>query len=213
MTSDSAAMRSAAAITWVPLIVIGVLVAACGGLLLAAPGATVTMLTVVVALWLVVTGIGRLGLGLAMAVWPTGRRALTALTGALLTVAGVAALVDISGSKTILGWAIGIGLLIGAAGDAAVLFSGRAQRSRTALVVLALAQLVLAVVFLLEPAAGLAGIAIALGATLVAVGVLAVIGGLVVRSRVHRFLDRMTGPGGGPGTDGSGPDVIEGTIL
>lgn len=211
MTSETAAMRSAAAITWVPLIAIGALVVGCGALLLAAPGATVTMLTVVIALWLVVTGVGRLGLGLAMAVWPAGRRALTALTGALLAVAGVAALVDLSGSKTILGWAIGIGLLIGAVGDAAVLVSGRAQRSRAALVVLAVAQLVLGVVFLLEPAAGLAGIAVGFGAALAAVGVVAVIGGLVVRSRVNRFVDRMTG--GGPRDDGPGPDVIEGTIL
>jgi uncharacterized membrane protein HdeD (DUF308 family) len=211
MTSDAAALRSAAAIAWVPLIVVGVLVAASGGLLLAAPDATVTLLTVALALWLLLTGLGRMGLGLAMAVWPAGRRVVTVLTGLVLTVAGIAALVNISGSTAVLGWAIGIGLLLGAAGDAAVLVSGRAHRSRTALVVLALAQLVLGVVFLLEPAAGLAGIAVALGGALVAVGVIAVVGGVVVRGRVNRFVDRMAGQGGGP--DGEGPEVIEGTVL
>ena len=151
MSSD-ATLRSAASIAWVPLVVVGVLVAASGGLLLAAPDTTVTLLTVAVALWLLVTGLGRMGLGLAMAVWSLGRRVVTGLTGAVLVVAGAAALANISGSTVVLGWAIGIGLLVGAAGDVAVLVSGRARRSRTALVVLGLAQLVLGVVFLLAPA-------------------------------------------------------------
>ncbi|MCV2395664.1 DUF308 domain-containing protein [Actinotalea sp. M2MS4P-6] len=213
MTSDAAALRSAAAITWLPLIVVGVLVAGTGGLVLAAPDATVTLLTVVLALWLLITGIARLGLGLAMSVWTARRRALTVLTGAALAVAGIAALANVSGSTSVLGWAIGIGLLIGAAGDAAVLVSGRTQRSRGALVVLALAQLVLGVVFLLEPAAGLAGIAVVLGAALLAIGVIAVVGGFVVRSRVNRFVNQMTTPGGRPGGDDGGPDVIEGRVL
>ncbi len=209
MTPDATVLRSAATIAWVPLLVFGALVAATGGVVLAAPDATVTLLTVIIALWLLVTGLGRATLGLAVSAWPAARRVPTVVTGVLLAVAGVAALVNLSGSVVVLGWVIGIGLLIGAAGDVAVLASGRAQRSRAGLIVLALAQLALGVVFLLAPTAGLSGIAIALGVTLVAIGVVAVIGGLVVRSRIHGYLDRVAGPGG-PG--GSSHDVIEGNV-
>ena len=207
MTSDTSVLRSAATIAWVPLLVVGALVAATGGVVLAAPDATVTFLTVVIALWLLVTGIGRTTLGLAFSAWPAARRVPTVVTGVLLAVAGVAALVNLSGSVVVLGWVIGLGLLIGAAGDVTVLVSRRAQRSRAALVVLAMAQLALGVVFLLAPTAGLSGIAIALGVTLVAIGVVAVIGGLVVRSRIHGYLDRVMGPGS---RGGSSHVVIEG---
>ncbi len=212
MSEETAALRTAATITWVPLIWVGVLVAVVGGVALAAPAATITFLTVLIALWLLVTGLGRVGLGAVMAVWSTGRRVLSVLTGMVLAAAGVAALLNLQGSAVVLGWAIGIGLLIGAAGDVATLVSGRARRSRTALVVLAVAQLVIGVVFLLEPAAGMEGIALLLGGSLVAIGVGAVVGGLVVRHRVHGFLDQVTGPGG-RGPDDSGPEVIEGRVL
>ncbi|MDO8106384.1 DUF308 domain-containing protein [Isoptericola sp. b441] len=213
MTSDAAALRSVAAITWVPLVAVGVLVAAAGGLLLAAPEATVTLLTVAVALWLLITGLGRIALGMAVASWSGPRRGVTVLTGVVLAVAGVAALLNISGSTDVLGWAIGIGLLLGAAGDVAVLVSGRARRSRTTLVVLAVAQLALGVVFLLEPGVGLVGIAVALGGTLVAVGVVGVVAGVVVRRRVNRFVDRWAAGSAGPDQDQQGPEVIEGTVL
>ncbi len=209
MTSDATLLRSAATLAWVPLLVVGVLVAATGGVVLAAPDATVALLTVVVALWLLLTGLGRAVLGLAFSSWPAARRVPTVVTGALLAVAGVAALVNLSGSVVVLGRVIGVGLLIGAAGDAAVLVSDRAQRSRAGLGVLALAQVALGVVFLLAPTAGLSGVAIALGVTLVAIGVVAVIGGIVVRSRIHGLLDRAAGPGR-PG--GSAHDVIEGNV-
>ncbi|WP_372595667.1 DUF308 domain-containing protein [Actinotalea sp.] len=209
MTPDASALRSAATITWVPLLVVGVLVAATGGVVLASPDATVTLLTVLIALWMLVTGLGRATLGLAVSAWPAARRVPTVVTGALLAIAGVAALVNLSGSVVVLGWVIGIGLLIGAAGDAAVLLSGRAKRSRAGLVVLGVGQLALGIVFLLAPTAGLSGIAVALGVTLVAIGVVAVIGGLVVRSRIHGYLDRVMGPSG-PG--GASHVVIEGNV-
>ncbi len=209
MTPDATVLRSAATIAWVPLLVVGALVAATGGVVLAAPTATVTLLTVIIALWLLVTGLGRAALGLAVTAWSAARRVPMVVTGALLAVAGVAALVNLSGSVVVLGWVIGLGLLVGAVGDAAVLVSGRAKRSRAGLVVLALAQLALGVVFLLAPTAGLSGIAIGLGVTLVAIGVVAVIGGLVVRSRIHGYLDRVAGPAG-PG--GGSHIVIEGNV-
>ena len=59
MTPDATVLRSAATIAWVPLLVVGALVAATGGVVLAAPDATVTLLTVMIALWLLVTGLGR----------------------------------------------------------------------------------------------------------------------------------------------------------
>ena len=210
MTSETAALRSAATIAWAPLIVVGVLVAATGGVVLAAPDATVTLLTVLIALWLLVTGLGRTIAGLAVSAWTAARRVPMVVTGVLLAAAGVAALVNLSGSATVLGWVIGLGLIGGAVGDVAVLVSGRAQRSRAGLAVLALAQVALGVVFLLAPTAGLAGVAIALGATLVAIGVVAVVGGLVVRARIHGYLARVTGPGR-PG--GNPPEVIEGRVL
>ena len=74
MTHDATALRSAATIAWAPLIVVGVLVAAMGGLVLAAPDATVTLLTVLIALWLLVTGLGRLTIGLAISAWSAARR-------------------------------------------------------------------------------------------------------------------------------------------
>jgi len=209
MTPDATVLRSAATIAWVPLLVVGALVAATGGVVLAAPDATVTLLTVMIALWLLVTGLGRATLGLAVSAWSAARRVPMVVTGALLAVAGVAALVNLSGSVVVLGWVIGLGLLVGAFGDAAVLVSGRAKRSRAGLVVLAVAQLALGVVFLLAPTAGLSGIAIALGATLIAIGVVAVVGGLVVRSRIHGYLDRVVGPGGG---GGGSHVVIEGNV-
>ncbi len=206
--------KSLAVVTWGWLAVLGVLTVGFGAVALLAPALTIALLAVAVALWLLVSGVGRLGLGFAMGGWPLWRRALTAAVGLVLTVAGFTALLNVGGSTVVLAYAVGLAFGLAGLADLSAAALAHRSRGRWVLLALGIVNLVVGAVFLLRPSAGLAAIAVTLGVTLVVLGVAQVVGALALRRAVHRTIDRAAAAGQpltGPRPDD--PNVIRGEVL
>lgn len=194
---EAAQLRRMTTGAWAWLAVGGVVSLVVGILAIVLPDVTIAVLGLVFGLWLLVAGIARLGLATVMVGWPAWRRALTALFGAALLVVGILGLINLAGSARALALLIGIGFLLAALADLTLALSGRPGRSRWASLALGGVHLVIGVVFLARPDAGLTAIAVTLGVVLVVLGVAQLVAAVAVRRWLHRVVDRL-GPSDEP---------------
>lgn len=234
MSSEQfARARSTGVAAWVWLAAGGTVSLVLGLVALLAPGATLTVLAVVLSLWLMAAGLGRVGLAASVRSWPTGRRVLQGGLGVALAVGGLAGLLGLWSSLTLVTVVVVVGFLVAAAADLGMALTGPRGLGRLATGALGLLHLVVGLTFLLLPDVGLTVLAVLLGLALVVLGAVqlgaaALVRGLVRRTEAlqQRLLDLGGGPpwadGSSPGRvtgprgrddDGDDPRVIRGEVL
>lgn len=208
--------RSTGVAAWVWLAVGGAVTLTLGLVSLLAPGATLTVLAVVLSLWLIATGLGRVALAVAVTTWSTGRRAVQAVLGVALAVGGLAGLLGLWNSLTLVTLVVAIGFLVAGAADLAMAATGPRGVGRLATGSLGVLHLVVGLVFLLLPEVGLTVLAVLVGVVLVGLGLVQLGAAALVRALVRQTeaLQRRMGEPGRPGPDdGDGPRVIRGEVL
>ncbi|MGJ7440925.1 DUF308 domain-containing protein [Aquipuribacter sp. MA13-6] len=208
--------RSTGVAAWVWLAVGGAVTLALGLVSLLAPGATLTVLAVVLSLWLIATGLGRVGLAVAVTTSPTARRALQGVLGVGLALAGLAGLLGLWNSLTLVTLVVAIGFLVAGAADLAMAATGPRGVGRFATGSLGVLHLLVGLVFLLLPEVGLTVLAVLVGVVLVGLGLVQLGAAALVRALVRQTeaLRRRMEETGGPGPDdGDGPRVIRGEVL
>jgi|GEM_PF-1918754 len=210
--------RSTGVAAWVWLAVGGVVTLALGLVSLLAPGATLTVLAVVLSLWLMATGLGRVALAVAVRTWPTGRRVLQGVLGVALAVGGLAGLLGVWNSLTLVTLVVAIGFLVAGAADLAMAATGPRGLGRLATGSLGVLHLVVGLVFLLLPDVGLTVLALLVGVVLIGLGLVQLGASALVRALVRQteaLQRRMDGAGRARPDDGDddGPRVIRGEVL
>ena len=228
MTSSTPAPRGLAAATWGWLALGGVVTVVLGLVCVLAPGSTLTVLAVAFSLFLIGNGFLRLMLGLVLFRWAGWRRALQALLGVLLVVAGVVGLVDVMASLRLFTLLVGIAFVLAAAGDFAVAVSDRrtdaltgggpppgtvGRATRWSVLGSAVAHLLIGVVFLVVPELGLIALAIAVGTALVCLGAAQLVAAFYVRRLVKRALSGLSFRTRPPDPPDDGPRTIRGEVL
>ena len=150
-----------------------------GTAVLANPGGSLRALSVLVGLWLLVSGIVRVvvafvpGRGL-------GRQILSGLVGLLFVVAGVACLRDLVKALGLLALMVALGWLF--SGLTAIVMSVEAQGlPRFLLVAIGAFAMVLGFILLVSPGASLAAVVLLTGISAVLVGGVEVVGAFVLR--------------------------------
>ena len=209
--------RSTGVAAWVWLAVGGAVTLALGLVSLLAPGATLTVLAVVLSLWLMATGLGRVGLAVAVRTWPTSRRAVQGALGVALAVGGLAGLLGLWNSLTLVTLVVAIGFLVAGAADLGMALTGPRGLGRLATGSLGVLHLVVGLVFLLLPDVGLTVLAVLVGVALVVLGLVQLGASALVRAVVRQtdaLARRVDGLGGrGPDAGDDGPRVIRGEVL
>ncbi len=207
--------RSTGVAAWVWLAVGGAVTLALGLVSLLAPGATLTVLAVVLSLWLIATGLGRVALAVAVTTWSTGRRAVQGVLGVALAVGGLAGLLGLWNSLTLVTLVVAIGFLVAGAADLAMAATGPRGVGRLATGSLGVLHLVVGLVFLLLPEVGLSVLAVLVGVVLVGLGLVQLGAAALVRALVRQTeaLQRRMGEAGRPGPDDDDPRVIRGEVL
>lgn len=208
--------RSTGVAAWVWLAVGGSVTLALGLVSLFAPGATLTVLAVVLSLWLMATGLGRVGLAVAVRTWPTSRRVVQGVLGVALAVGGLAGLLGLWNSLTLVTLVVGIGFLVAGAADLGMALTGPRGVGRVATGLLGVLHLVVGLVFLLLPDVGLTVLAVLVGVVLVALGLVQLGASALVRALVRRtdeLRQRMEEAGRTPDDGDDGPRVIRGEVL
>lgn len=218
MSSEQLAhARSTGIAAWTWLAVGGSVSLVLGLVSILAPGATLTVLAVVLSLWLMFTGLARVGLAAAMRTWPTARRALQGGLGVALAAGGLAGLLGLWNSLALVTIVVAVGFLVAAAADLGMALTGPRGLGRFATGALGLLHLLVGLTFLLLPDVGLTVLAVLVGVALIGLGAVQLGAALVVRALVRRTgalqrrLDELGRPGG-PGGDVD-PRVIRGEVL
>jgi uncharacterized membrane protein HdeD (DUF308 family) len=215
--SPFAGARSSGVAVWVWLAVGGAVSLVLGLVSLLAPGATLTVLAVVLSLWLVAAGLSRVALASAMRSWSSGRRLLQGALGVLLAAGGVAGLLGVWNSLTLVTVVVAVGFLVAAAADLATAFAAPRGPGRFATAALGLLHLGIGLTFLLLPDVGLTVLAVLVGILLVVLGGMQLLAALLVRALVRQadaLAARLEGEGlGDGGDDGDVPRVIRGEVL
>lgn len=216
MSSEQLAhARSTGVAAWVWLAVGGAVTLGLGLVSLLAPGATLTVLAVVLSLWLMATGLGRVALAVAVRTWPTGRRVVQGVLGVALAVGGLAGLLGVWNSLTLVTLVVGIGFLVAGAADLAMAATGPRGVGRLATGSLGVLHLAVGLVFLLLPDVGLTVLAVLVGVVLVGLGLVQLGASALVRALVRQTeaLQRRVDEAGRPGQAGDDPRVIRGEVL
>lgn len=213
-TSPFAGARSSGVAVWVWLAVGGSVGLVLGLVCLLAPGATLTVLAVVLSLWLVAAGLSRVALAAAMRSWPSSRRLLQGGLGVLLAAGGVAGLLGVWNSLTLVILVVAVGFLVAAAADLATAFAAPRGPGRVATAALGLLHLGIGLTFLLLPDVGLTVLAVLVGILLVVLGGMQLLAALLIRALVRQAdaLAARLAEVGRP-DDGEDPRVIRGEVL
>lgn len=231
---DLARARRTGVAVWVWLAVGGVVSLVLGLVVLVSPGASLRVLAVVLSLWLLATGLGRVGLAAGMRTWTTARRGLQILLGVALAAAGVAGLLGLWDARTVISLVVATGFLVAALGDLLTAATSPRGAGRAATTGLGLLHLVVGLTFLLLPDVGLGLLGVLVGLALLVLGLVqlgasalvralvrqadavsARLGGRVVRgdlagdrdASTHPFRDTSRDP------DDGDPRVVRGEIL
>ncbi|WP_380169039.1 DUF308 domain-containing protein [Jannaschia sp. R86511] len=216
--------RSTGVAAWVWLAVGGAVTLTLGLVSLLAPGATLTVLAVVLSLWLMATGLGRVGLAVAVRTWPGGRRVVQGVLGVALALGGLTGLLGLWNSLTLVTLVVAVGFLVAGLADLGMALTGPRGVGRAATGALGTLHLVVGLVFLLLPDVGLTVLALLVGVVLVGLGLVQLAASALVRALVRqsealaRRVDGLGRPRGGPdgdgrGDDGDDPRVIRGEVL
>lgn len=215
--------RSTGVAAWLWLAVGGVVALSLGLVSLLAPGATLTVLAIVLSLWLLATGLGRVGLASASRTWPTSRRALQGVLGVGLAGAGVAGLLGLWNSLSLVTLVVAFGFLVAGAADLAMALTGPRGLGRAATGALGVLHLLVGLTFLLLPDVGLTVLAVGVGFGLLLLGAVQLGAAALVRALVRRTDElqrrvdglgrRDTRPDVRRDDDGDGPRVIRGEVL
>lgn len=228
MSSEQfARARSTGTAAWLWLAVGGAVSLVLGLVALFAPGATLTVLAVVLSLWLVVAGLGRLGLASSMRTWSPGRRLLQGGLGVALAVGGLTGLLGLWSSLALVSLVVAVGFLVAAAADLGMALTGPRGLGRFAVGSLGVLHLAVGLTFLLLPDVGLTVLAVLVGLALVVLGSVQLAAAVGVRALVRRTAELQRrygglghpGPGGrlgpprGRDDDGDDPRVIRGEVL
>lgn len=207
--------RSTGVAAWVWLAVGGAVTLALGLVSLLAPGATLTVLAVVLSLWLMATGLGRVALAVAVRTWPTGRRAVQGVLGVALAVGGLAGLLGVWNSLTLVTLVVAVGFLVAGAADLAMALTAPRGVGRLATGSLGVLHLLVGLVFLLLPDVGLTVLAVLVGVMLVGLGLIQLGASALFRALVRQTesLQRRMDRAGRPDDGDDGPRVIRGEVL
>ncbi len=220
MADDLARARRTGTAVWVWLAVGGTVSLVLGLASVLAPGSTLGVLAVVLSLWLVAAGLGRVALAAAMRTWPSSRRGLQGVLGVVLAAAGVAGLLGLWDALTVVTVVVAVGFLVAAAADLGMAATGPRGAGRAATGGLGVLHLVIGLTFLLLPGVGLTVLAFLVGLALVVLGLVQLAAAGLVRALV-RSTDRLGGrlgpSGAGRGPRLGGPDedprVVRGEVL
>jgi uncharacterized membrane protein HdeD (DUF308 family) len=206
-----ASVRRTGVAAWVWLAVGGTVTLVLGLVSILAPGATLTVLAVVLSLWLVAAGLGRVGLAAAMRSWSTARRAVQGVLGVALAAGGLAGLLGLWNSLTLVTVVVAVGFLVAAAADLGMALTGPRGVGRLATGALGVLHLVIGLTFLFLPDVGLTVLAVLVGIMLIVLGGVQLLAAFAVRALVRQadaLVVRLE-QGGGP----DDPRVIRGEIL
>ena len=216
---DLARARRTGVAVWVWLAVGGVISLVLGLVVLFYPGASVTVLAVVLSLWLLATGLGRIGLAAGMSSWSTARRGLQIALGVALAAAGITGLLGLWDARTVISLVVATGFLAAAAVDLLTAATAPRGAGRAATGTLGLLHLAVGLTFLLLPGVGLGLLGALVGIALVGLGAVQLGASWLVRALVRR-TDALTGRlgrpvvgHGRPGDNGDDPRVIRGEVL
>lgn len=224
-SEDLARARRTGTTTWVWLAVLGVVSLGLGVATLVVPGSTPGVLAVVLSLWLVAAGLGRLAMAASARSWTAGRRGLQGALGVVLAAAGVAGLLGLWDALTTVTVVVAAGFLVAAAGDLAVASVMARGPGRAATGALGVLHLCVGLTFLLLPGVGLTVLAVLVGVALVGLGLVQLAAAGAVRALVQQadaLAARLSGPGATaspltpgrhrlPGEDD--PRVVRGEVL
>lgn len=192
----------------------GVASAALGLVALFAPGATLTVLAIVLSLWLIVTGLARVGLASAMRAWSPTRRGVQGGLGVALAAGGTAGLLGTWNALTLVTLVVAIGFLLAAAADLTLALTGPRGLGRFASGALGVLHLVIGLTFLFLPEMGLSLLAVLVGLALLGLGAVQLGAAALIRALVNRAdsMAQRLGPRR-PGDDGDDPRIIRGEVL
>ncbi len=217
---DPARVRRRGVATWIWLAVSGTFSLVLGLVSVLAPGSTVGVLAVLLSLWLVGVGLGRVGLASSMRTWPTARRAAQGVVGVGLAAAGVGGLLGVWEARTVVTVVVGVGFLAAALADLVLSATGPRGAGRATTGALGVLHLCIGLTFLLLPAFGLTVLSVLVGLALVVLGLVQLGAAAVVRALIRsadRLADRLASQGQDPrvrripGDDD--PRVIRGEVL
>jgi hypothetical protein len=121
---DLARARRTGTAAWVWLAVGGAVSLALGLASLVAPGSTLGVLAVVLSLWLLAAGLGRVGLASALRTSSPARRGLQGVLGVALAAAGVAGLLGLWDALTVVTVVVAVGFLVAAVADLGMAATG-----------------------------------------------------------------------------------------
>ncbi|WP_340292842.1 DUF308 domain-containing protein, partial [Aquipuribacter hungaricus] len=201
-SEDLARARRTGTSTWVWLAVGGVVSLVLGLVSVAAPGSTVGVLAVVLSLWLVAAGLGRVALASATRTWTSGRRTLQGALGVVMAAAGLAGLLGLFDPLTVVTVVVAAGFLVAGAADLGLAATGPRGLGRAASTGLGLLHLLIGLTFLLLPQVGLAVLTVLVGLALLVLGLVQLAAAGVVRALV-RQADALAARLGGPHAPGS----------
>jgi uncharacterized membrane protein HdeD (DUF308 family) len=181
--------------TWKTLVVRGVLALVFGVVAIAWPTSTATALAFIWGFWALVDGIGNLAQ--AAQPGPGSMRLAFAAMGVIALVAAFFAIFSPAVTAVALTWILGIWLIVRGLMEVVLSFSDSRPAPRGLMLAGAALDLLLGVLFVANPGAGVVGIAVLLGITALAWGAVFVTVGLMLRKHAG-------------GTVSSGPAVPHG---
>jgi uncharacterized membrane protein HdeD (DUF308 family) len=186
---DRAMDRDWLNVSWKMLLVRGVIAIVFGIIAIAWPIETAIAFALLWGIWALVDGIG----SLVQAFQPgatTGSRLLLIVMGVIALVAAFFAILSPGVAAVTLTWILGIWLIVRGVFELAGAFAASTSTPRWLLVLSALIDIVLGILFAANPGKGAVGIAVVLGIVAIAWGAAFIAAGFVMR----KHFDDFTGP-------------------
>lgn len=177
--------------TWKVLVARGVVAIALGVVVLAWPKPTLVVIVVLWGIWALLDGIS--SLTQAFRPGPTSSRVLAGVIGVVALVAAAFAIFRPVDMATVLAWFLGIWLIVRGVMDLLLSVSRQAPSPRWPLVLVALVDLVLGILFVTHPDRSAVGIAWLLGLLTVAWGLLFLLVGLMARRAEKQLASAVEG--------------------
>lgn len=168
-------------LTWSHLVLRGVLALVFGVVAMLYPLSTATALALLWGIWALVDGAATLAQAARAPRSPA--RPVLVVMGLLALVAGGVAVANPGLTATTLTWILGIWLIARGVLEAVVAVVGRDTPSRAGLLLSGAVDIVLGLLFVLNPGRSVVGLAVVLGVVALVWGIVLVVAGLMVRNR------------------------------
>ncbi len=178
--------------SWKVLVTQGVIAVVLGIIALVWPNITIIALVVIWGIWALIDGIA-MGAA-ALRPGPTGRRVLFGIMAVIGIVAAFYAFFRPGVTAAALTWVLGIWLIVRGLFELFGAFSSTLSTPRWLLVLVALLDLVLGILFVANPGTAVVAIIWLIGILAIAWGVVFVVLGLMVRSRSAELETALTQP-------------------